>query len=132
MAVADELGKNFFDDQFEHHRGAMFVEQEELWIDARFDRKLAQQSRAEAMNRRDHCAVERALVVEPAAALFLISDTQHLVEFAAQALVHFIGCPISEGNRDDLIDREAVFAEDMDVALDQHRRLARAWPRASR
>ena len=128
MAVADELGKNFLDDQFEHHRRAMFVEQQKLWIDARFDRKLAQQSRAETVNRRDHCAVERAFVVQPAAALFFVGDAQHLVELAAQALVHFVGGAIGEGDRDDLIDGETVFAKDVDVALDENRGLARARP----
>src|SRR6185503_21218844 len=104
VSVADELGQNFLDDQFEHHRRAMFVEQQKLWIDARLDRKLAQESRAEAVNRCNHGAVERALVVQPAAALFLVGDAQHLVKLAAQALVHFVRGAIGEGDGDDLID----------------------------
>ena len=128
VAVADELGKNFFDDQLQHHRRAMFVEQQKLRIDARFDRKLAQHARAKAVNRGDHCAVERAFVVEPAAALFFVGDAQHLVELAAQAFAHFVGGAIGESDRDDLIDGETVFAEDVDVALDEDGRLARPRP----
>jgi len=82
----------------------MFVEQQKLWIDARLDRKLAQQARAEAVNRCNHRAVERALIIQPPPALLLVRDAQHLVEFAAQAFVHFVGGAIGEGDGDDLID----------------------------
>ena len=128
VAVADELGKNFFDDQFEHHRRAMFVEQQKLRIDARFDRKLAQHARAKAVNRRDYRAVERAFVIEPAPALVFVRDAEHLVELAAQALVHFVRGAIGERDRDDLIDGETVFAEDVDVAFDEDSSLARPRP----
>ncbi len=128
MAVADELRKNFFDDQLQHHRRAMFVEQQKLRIDARFDRKLAQHPRAKTVNRRDHGAVERAFVVEPAPALLVVGDAQHLVEFAAQAFAHFVGGAIGESDRDDLIDGETVFAEDVEVTLDENSRLARPRP----
>ena len=80
------------------------VEKQKLRIDARLDWKLAQQSRAEAVNRRDYGAVEGAFVVEPAASLFFVGDAQHLVELVTQASVHFVGGAIGEGDRDDLID----------------------------
>src|SRR5829696_3133349 len=132
MAVADELGKNFFDDQLEHYRRAMFVEQQKLRVDARFDRKLAQHARAKAVNRRDNRAVESAFVVEPAATLFFVRDAQHLVELAAQALVHLIRGAVRESDRDDLIDGETVFAEDVDVTLDEDGSLAGPRPRGHR
>jgi len=108
---------------------AMLVEEEKLRIDTRFNRELAQHARAKAVNRRDHRAVERAFVVEPPSSLFFVGDAQHLVQLAAQALVHFVCSAIGEGDRDDLIDRETVFAEDVDVALDEHGGLARPRPR---
>jgi hypothetical protein len=98
----------------------------------RFDGKLAQHARAKTVNRRDHCAVERAFIVQPAAALFFIRDTQHLIQLAAQTLVHFVGGAVGESDRDNLIDREAVFAKDVDVTFDEYGRLARARPRRHR
>ena len=55
--------KHFFDDGFQQHCGAMFVQQEKLRIDARFNWKLAQQSRTETMNGGDHCAIKRSFVI---------------------------------------------------------------------
>src|SRR4029079_10610844 len=110
-------------------RRTMLVEEEKLRIDARLDRKLAQQASAEAVNRRDHSAVERSFVIQPAASLFFVRDAEHLVELGAQALVHFVRSAIREGDGDDLIDRETVFAEDVDVALDEDRGLSGARPR---
>src|ERR1051325_10696076 len=104
----------------------MFVEQKELWVDTRFDRKLAQQARAEAVNRSDHCAVEGAFVIKPAPTLVAGRDAQHVIEIRAQALAHFISGAVGECDGDDLIDSEAVFAEDMQVAFDQDRRFTRA------
>ena len=47
----------------------MLVQQHELGIKSGFHRKLAQQAHAETMDRRDHSAIERALVAHPAGKL---------------------------------------------------------------
>ncbi len=106
----------------------MFVEEQKLRIDARFDRKLAQHARAKTVDCCDHSAVECALVIQPAPAFFFIRDAQHLIEFIAQAPVHFVGGAIGEGNRDDLIDRETSLAQNVNVAFDEYGRLAGARP----
>ena len=132
MAGANKLRKRFLNHRFKQHRRAVFIEQDELGIDTGFDRKLAKQTRAKAMNGSYDGAVQSAFVLEPAAALFVGRDAQHQVELAAQALAHFVRGAIGEGNCDDLIDREFVFAENVDVALDEDGRLARSRPRRHR
>src|SRR6185503_20850086 len=121
-------GENFFDDRFQHHRRAMFVEQQKLRIDARLDWKFAQHARAKTVDRRDDGAVESAFVVEPMPALRFIRDAKHQVDFAAKAFAHFVRSAIRKSDGYDLIYGEAVFAEDVDVALDEDGGLARPRP----
>ena len=111
MTGADEFSQRFLDDRFQQHCRAMFIKQQKLRIDSRFNRKLAQQARAETVNGRDHRAIERAFVIEPM--LSLVSGAavcRMQVELCSQSLAHFVGGAIGESDGDDLIDVEMRIA----------------------
>src|SRR5262245_45591378 len=104
----------------------MRVEQDELWIKVGFDRKLAEQSRAEAVNRGDDCAVQRPLVTYPANPLAGSRGAQKLVELTPEPFAHLVSRAVGKGDGDDLVYSNAGGSEDMQVALDENGRLAGA------
>ena len=109
----------------------MLIEQEKLRIDARLNRKLAQEPGAEPVNRGADRAIQSALVVKPMPALGGRGSLQNQVEFFPEPLAHFVRGAIGEGDSDYLIDVEVgVLTKDMKIALDQYRCLPR--PRAGR
>ena len=73
-------------------------------------------------------AIKCALVSEQLLSLFTRSSLQELIELLPKALPHFVRGPIGEGDGDDLIDGKIVFEQDVKIALDEHRGLARSRP----
>src|SRR5436190_158384 len=65
VTLADEFIEGVLNDGVQEHRSTMFIKQHELRIDARLNGKLAQQSRAKTVNRRDDRAIQRAFVPQP-------------------------------------------------------------------
>src|SRR6266545_1212256 len=102
----------------------MLIEQEKLRINSRFNWKLTKQSRTEAMNGGDHGAVKSAFVIQPMPSLIGRGGLQNEIELLSKPLAHFIGGTIGKSDGDNLIDVELVFAEDVQVTLDEHRRLS--------
>jgi hypothetical protein len=113
----------------EHHARRVVVERRELGVDERLDGVLAQQARAEAVDRRDDRALEAALSVAPLgleARLAEVADAR--VDLAPQPLSHLGGGLVGDGDRDDVVDAGRVAIEDVEVALDEHARLAGPGP----
>src|SRR5712692_10949195 len=126
--MMDCVRERFLDRGFQQHHGLMLVEQDELRIDVRLDRKLMQQARAKAVNRGDHSAFKRALVSQPAMPLVSNGCAEQLVNLLAHALSHFVRGAIRERDRDDVVDGNFLGAKDFEIALNEHERLARARP----
>jgi len=80
------------------------------------------------VNGGDHGAVQRALVIQPVSPVVSRSGLQNEIELFPEPLAHLVGRAIGKRDGDDLIDVEVVFAQDVQIALDEHRRLARARP----
>ena len=78
------------------------------------------------MNRRDDRAFQRALVTKPGLAFITRSRAQECIDLCAHALAHLVRGAIRKGDRDDVIDGNVFGAEDFQIALDQHGRLAGA------
>src|ERR1041384_8190850 len=100
----NRVGYGFLNDTFEQHRRWMLVEQNELRIDVRFDRKFTQQTRAEAVNRGDDRSFERALVSQPCRSFTCGCRAQQRIDTLADALSHFIRSAICKRNRNDVVD----------------------------
>ena len=106
----------------------MLVEQEKLRINASLNRKLTQESHAKTVNGSDHSAVQRALVIQPMPSLIWRDGLQNEIELFPESLAHLVGRAIGKGDGDDLIDVEFVFAQDVQVTLDQDRCLSGTRP----
>jgi hypothetical protein len=104
----------------------MFIKQDELRIDVGFDGKLVQQARAKSVDGGDYRTFERALVPQPSATLIAFSGAQKLVNSRANTLAHLIRCAIREGDSNDVINRDVLGAENLEVALNQDGRLTRS------
>src|SRR6185503_861969 len=98
MACTNEFRKNLFDDRLKQHRRAVFVQQNKLRIDARFNRELAQQSRTKAMNGCDDRAIKRALVVEPLLTFVTLRRRKNLIKFFTESFAHLVRGAIREGD----------------------------------
>ena len=61
-AMMNGIGERLLDDGFEQHRRLVFVEQYELGINVRLNRKLMQQARTESVNRGNDRTFECAFV----------------------------------------------------------------------
>src|ERR1043166_8045041 len=122
----DRLRQRLVDDGFEHHDRLMLIQQHELRIDIGFNRKLMQQTRTESVNRRDEGPVQSAFGTKARLALLVRQSTQQSVYAIAHALTHFIRCAVRESDGDDILNRSRFGAQNFQVALDQHERLARA------
>ncbi len=103
------------------------VREVEAGIDVGFERKLAQQRQAEGVDRRDRDVAEPLLQVAPARGVEL-GQTARLLQPIDDALPHLGRGLAREGDREDVIRLDAG-AQQVDVALDQHARLAGAGRR---
>ena len=128
VAGTDEFRECFFDYRLQEHRRPMFIQQQKLRIDPGLNRKLAQQPRAETVNRGDYSTVQGAFVIQPPLSLSAGCDLQNVIESLSQTLAHLVRGPIGERDGHDLIDVQQVLAQNVQVALDQHSRLARTRP----
>src|SRR6266567_4387737 len=106
----------------------MLVQQRELRIDVSLDGKLMQDTRTKTVNRRDTSAFQRALVTQPAPAFVSSCLFEEIVDLFAHTLAHFVGGAIRESNRYDVIDGDFPGAQNFQIALNQHQRLAGTWP----
>jgi hypothetical protein len=77
-------------------------------------------------------AFKRPLVTQPALAIIGRRAAQQPVNRGANSLAHFIRRTIRESDRDYVIDRDVLSAEDFQVAFDQHSRLARSGSGSNR
>ena len=65
VAMMNRVSERFFNHRLQEHCRLMLIQQHKLRIDVGFDRKLMQQPRTKAVNRRDHRSFQRPLVTQP-------------------------------------------------------------------
>ena len=79
------------------------------------------------MDRVDYSAIECAFEAHPSLTLIATAFSQNAIEIFAQTFSHLVGSAIGKGYGDDLIDVEVfVFAQDVEIPLDQDSGFARA------
>ncbi len=99
------------------------VRKVEPGVDVGFERELAQQRQTEGVDRRDRDVAEPFLQLAPAGRVEL-RQPRRLPKPFDDAFAHLGGGLAREGDREDVIGVDAG-AQQVDVALDEHTRLAR-------